>query len=66
MKADSQLLNAATGNPERIGKIATGAGKDAKAIDEAKAGDIVALQKLKATLSGHTLRREAPVSVPRA
>ncbi|HRI71173.1 MAG TPA: elongation factor G [Polyangium sp.] len=55
LKGDSTLLNAATGNTERIGKIFNIVGKDAKAIDEAKAGDIVALAKLKATSSGHTL-----------
>jgi elongation factor G len=55
LKSDSTLLNAATGNTERIGKIFNIVGKDAKAVDEVKAGDIVALAKLKATLSGHTL-----------
>ena len=54
LKADSSLLNAATGNPERLGKIHL-VGKDGKAIDDARAGDIVALAKLKATKSGQTL-----------
>ncbi len=58
IKADSTLLNAATGNPERLGKIANVVGKDVKNVDEAGAGDIVALQKLKATLSGQTLSDE--------
>jgi len=55
IKAESSLLNAATGNPERIGKIANVVGKDVKNVDEASAGDIVALLKLKATFSGQTL-----------
>ena len=40
---------------EELGKIYNIVGKDAKAVDEVKAGDIVALAKLKATLSGQTL-----------
>lgn len=55
VKPDSTLLNASTGNTERLGKIHNVVGKDHKPVDEARAGDIVALQKLKATLSGHTL-----------
>jgi elongation factor G len=58
LKADSTLLNASTGNPERIGKLANVVGKDAKPIDEAVAGDIVALLKLKTALSGQTLSEE--------
>lgn len=54
-RPDQTVLNTSTGNTERLGKIYAGAGKDAKALDEAVAGDIVALAKLKATLSGHTL-----------
>jgi len=55
IKHDSTLLNASTGQQERVGKIANVVGKDAKNIDEATAGDIVALLKLKATVSGQTL-----------
>jgi elongation factor G len=58
VKPDTTLLNASTGHPERLGKIANVVGKDAKNIDEARAGDIVALLKLKSTLSGHTLSDE--------
>ncbi len=58
LKADSTLLNANTGHTERVGKIHNIVGKDSKAIDEAKAGDIVALSKLKATSSGQTLSDE--------
>ena len=56
--ADSTLLNASTGHPERVGKLVNVVGKEAKQIDEAAAGDIVALQKLKATHSGQTLSDE--------
>jgi elongation factor G len=55
VKPDSTMLNATTGQAERLGKIANIVGKDAKNVDEAVAGDIVAFQKLKATLSGQTL-----------
>ena len=58
LKADSTLLNASTGNPERLGKIANVVGKEAKQVDEAVAGDIVALQKLKSAVSGQTLSDE--------
>jgi elongation factor G len=58
IKPDSTLLNTTTGNSERIGKIYMVVGKDMKQMDEAVAGDIVALSKLKATLSGHTLSEE--------
>ncbi|AUX40254.1 elongation factor G [Sorangium cellulosum] len=55
LRPDSALLNASTGHVERLGKIHGVVGKDHKPVEEARAGDIVALQKLKATLSGHTL-----------
>ncbi len=55
LRPDVSMLNASTGNTERLGKIHNIVGKDAKPVDEARAGDIVALAKLKATLSGHTL-----------
>ncbi len=52
---DSQLLNPRTGERERTGNILTMVGKDSKGIDEAGAGDIVALAKLKDTATGDTL-----------
>jgi len=58
LKPDSSLLNSSTGNSERIGKIFNIVGKDAKPVEEARAGDIVALAKLKSTLSGQTLSDE--------
>lgn len=53
--SDSQLLNPRTGDKERTGNILTMVGKDTKGIDEAGAGDIVALAKLKDTATGDTL-----------
>ncbi len=55
IKPDATVYNASLGQTERLGKIANVVGKDAKQVDEARAGDIVALQKLKAALSGHSL-----------
>ncbi|WP_437572211.1 elongation factor G [Sorangium sp. So ce542] len=55
LRPDATLLNASTGNAERLGKIHAVVGKDHKQVEEARAGDIVALHKLKSTLSGHTL-----------
>ncbi|XXX79295.1 elongation factor G [Sorangium sp. So ce134] len=55
LRPDATLLNASTGSSERLGKIHAVVGKDHKQVEEARAGDIVALHKLKATLSGHTL-----------
>ena len=55
-KPDATVLNASTGNPERLGKVFTAGTKELqKPLDEACAGDIVALAKLKSTMSGHTL-----------
>jgi elongation factor G len=58
LKPDSTMLNAQTGNTERLGKILHGVGKDMKQVDVATAGDIVALPKLKATRTTHTLSDE--------
>jgi len=55
LKPDSTLLNAHTGNTDRVGKILHGLGKEMKQLDHASAGDIVALPKLKATRTTHTL-----------
>ncbi|OPZ77724.1 MAG: Elongation factor G [Actinobacteria bacterium ADurb.Bin444] len=53
--SDSQVLNVRTGERERTGNILTMQGKETKGIDEAAAGDIVALAKLKDTATGDTL-----------
>ena len=52
---DSQLVNSRTGEKERTGNILLMQGKETKAIEEAGAGDIVALAKLKDTGTGDTL-----------
>jgi elongation factor G len=52
---DTQLLNARTGEKERTGNILLMQGKESKGIEEAGAGDIVALAKLKDTGTGDTL-----------
>ncbi|MBC7294274.1 MAG: elongation factor G, partial [Thermoleophilia bacterium] len=63
---DTQLLNTRTGDKERTGNILLMQGKETKAIDEAGAGDIVALAKLKDTGTGDTLCDPAnPVRFPR-
>lgn len=63
---DSQLLNDCTGEKERTGSILLMQGKETKAVEEAGAGDIVALGKLKDTGTGDTLSDVArPVRFPR-
>jgi elongation factor G len=52
---DTQLLNVRTAEKERTGNILLMTGKDTKGIEEAGAGDIVALAKLKDTGTGDTL-----------
>ncbi len=63
---DTQLLNIRTGEKERTGNILLMQGKDTKGIDEAGAGDIVALAKLKDAGTGDTLSDPShPVRLPR-
>ena len=52
---DTQLLNDRLGEKERTGNILLMQGKETKTIEEASAGDIVALAKLKETGTGDTL-----------
>jgi elongation factor G len=52
---DTLLLNERTGEKERTGNILLMQGKETKTIEEAGAGDIVALAKLKETGTGDTL-----------
>jgi elongation factor G len=52
---DTQLVNERTGEKERTGNILLMQGKETKALEEAGAGDIVALAKLKETGTGDTL-----------
>jgi elongation factor G len=52
---DTLLLNERTGEKERTGNILLMQGKETKTVEEAGAGDIVALAKLKETGTGDTL-----------
>ena len=58
IKPETTMLNSHTGNTERLGKIMYGHGKEMKQLDHAVAGDIVALPKLKASRTTHTLSDE--------
>jgi elongation factor G len=58
LRPDATLLNTATGQTERLGKLFIVVGKDQKPIEEAVAGDIVAVAKLKNTRSGQSLSDE--------
>jgi elongation factor G len=63
---DTQLLNVHTAEKERTGNILQMVGKETKGIENAGAGDIVALAKLKETGTGDTLCDPAhPVLVAR-
>jgi len=63
---DTVLINERTGEKERTGNILLMQGKETKTIEEAGAGDIVALAKLKETGTGDTLSDPArPVRFPR-
>ncbi len=55
IKADSQVLNASTGEPEKIGKLYVVRGKKQIEVPEITAGDIGAVAKLAKTKTGQTL-----------
>lgn len=55
LKSDSEILNASTGEKERVGNLLAVNGKKQSPVDVAMAGDIVAIPKLKATHVGNTL-----------
>jgi len=55
LNSDSTILNATKGVEERIGQIYELEGKKQKPIKQAVAGDIVAVAKLKETVTGDTL-----------
>jgi elongation factor G len=63
---DTQLLNTRVNEKERTGNILLMQGKETKAVEEAVAGDIVALAKLKEASTGDTLCDPAhPVRFPK-
>ena len=55
LKADSTVLNASTGQQEKIGKLYVLRGKKQIEVDSISAGDIGAVTKLVSTETGHTL-----------
>ncbi|MBI5568808.1 MAG: elongation factor G [Desulfomonile tiedjei] len=69
---DSTVSNANRGIKERFGQLLAIQGKHQKALESAQAGDIVAVAKLKETLTGDTLCDEkasimvSPASIPQA
>ncbi len=72
VKSDATLLNMRTGTQERLGPLHVIQGKTVEKINEAHAGDIVAILKLKDTTTGDTLCEKAapiwyePVKLPEA
>jgi elongation factor G len=55
LTSDSQLLNVAKGEKERMGQLAVPEGKDMRPTDELGPGDIGAVAKLKETTAGDVL-----------
>ncbi|MFH1564320.1 MAG: elongation factor G, partial [bacterium] len=55
LKSGSYILNASTGEKERIGRILRMHANDRKEIDEITAGDIAAVVGLKNTVTGNTI-----------
>jgi len=55
---DSTIFNATRKTKERFGQLLAVVGKSQKSIESAQAGDIVAVAKLKETLTGDTLCEE--------
>ncbi|MGD9818939.1 MAG: elongation factor G [Desulfomonilaceae bacterium] len=67
LSPDSNFLNSSRGAKERFGQLFSIQGKNQKALESAQAGDIVAVAKLKETLSGDTLCDEkAPIIIKKA
>ena len=64
LSPDSNFLNANRDVKERFGQLLTIQGRHQKSLDSAQAGDIVAVAKLKETLTGDTLCDEkAPLII---
>lgn len=65
IKADASLYNINKGAVERLGPIHVVQGKNMEKINEAHAGDIIAVTKLKDTVTGDTLcDKAAPIYYP--
>jgi elongation factor G len=64
LSPDSNFFNASRGTKERFGQLLTIQGKHQKSLEFAQAGDIVAVAKLKETLTGDTICDEkAPLTI---
>jgi len=62
---DSNFYNAGRQSKERFGQLLSIRGKNQEAVESAQAGDIVAVAKLKETLTGDTLCGEKdPIIIP--
>ncbi len=65
IQSDTSVYNVNAETQERLGSLQVMQGKTPAPISEARAGDIVAVAKLKATQSGHTLADSAkPALLP--
>lgn len=62
LSAQTALVNARTGNPERFAQFGFPEGKKQAQATEALAGDIVVLSKLTSTLTGDTLAEKGEVA----
>src|SRR5256714_11487591 len=72
VKSDATVQNTTRGTPERLGALHSMQGKQLDKVDEASAGDIIAVVKLKETQTGDTLAEKAapvvydPIEYPEA
>ena len=65
IRSHDHVWNPARGEEERIGQVLMLHGKDQEAVGELRAGEIGAVAKLTATLTGDTLTaRERPLTMP--
>lgn len=65
LKSDSSFYNVTRGVSEKFGALMKMQGKDSSPIEEAVAGEIVAVAKLKETQTGDTLSvKENPIAYP--
>jgi elongation factor G len=65
LEPDSNFFNSSRETKERFGQLLAIQGKNQKALESAQAGDIVAVAKLKETLTGDTLCDEKnPIIIP--
>jgi elongation factor G len=65
-QSDGNYWNATRGTPERFSGLFLPQGKEHVSVPEAKAGDIVAVAKLKETLTGDTVTtKDFPVVLPK-